>query len=48
MLSGINKKCQQCIKECKQWEQVKVIVCPYFISKQQGRQENEEGKSKSR
>jgi len=36
-LTGVNKKCQQCIKDCKQWEQVKVIICPYFVSRQRGK-----------
>jgi len=34
VLSGTNKFCQQCVKECKQWAQVKVIRCPYFLSGQ--------------
>ena len=35
-LSGINKKCQQCDKQCKQWSQVRVVYCPWFRSTQQG------------
>ena len=31
-LSGVNKKCRKCKKECKQWEQVTVVVCPNFQS----------------
>lgn len=34
VLSGTNKLCQQCIKECKQWVQIKVIKCPCFLSNQ--------------
>jgi len=34
-LSGVNKLCAQCIHECKQWQQVKVVNCPFFKSKQQ-------------
>ena len=34
-LSGVNKLCAQCIQECKQWQQVKVINCPFFKSSQQ-------------
>ncbi len=34
-LNGVNKLCAQCIQECKQWEQVRVINCPFFKSKQQ-------------
>jgi hypothetical protein len=33
-LSGVNKVCAQCIKECKQWKQAKIIFCPFFISTQ--------------
>jgi hypothetical protein len=29
-LSGVNKKCSKCFQSCKQWEQVKVIICPIF------------------
>ncbi len=34
-LCGVNKFCAQCIQECKQWQQVRVINCPFFKSKQQ-------------
>ena len=34
-LTGVNRLCVQCIKECKQWAQVKIIHCPFFKSKQQ-------------
>jgi hypothetical protein len=30
MLSGINRKCEKCTQSCKQWQQVKVIICPFF------------------
>ena len=33
-LTGVNKFCAQCIKECKQWAQIKIIRCPFFKSKQ--------------
>ena len=29
-LSGTNKKCARCKGECKQFEQVTVVVCPMF------------------
>ncbi len=29
-LSGINRKCAQCINTCKQYEQVSIIACPNF------------------
>jgi hypothetical protein len=32
-LTGTNTKCQKCVEKCKQWEQVKVIICPYFKDK---------------
>ena len=35
-LTRVNRLCAQCIKECKQWAQVKVIRCPFFKSKQHG------------
>jgi hypothetical protein len=28
--SGVNRKCRVCKRDCKQWEQVKVICCPKF------------------
>ena len=31
---GVNKLCEQCTKECKQFENVKVVVCPNFTSAQ--------------
>ena len=34
-ITGINKLCAQCIKECKQWKQVVIIRCPFFKSRQQ-------------
>lgn len=33
-LTGTNKLCQQCVNTCKQWAQVKVVICPYFLSNQ--------------
>ena len=30
-LDGVNKKCANCVKECKQWKQVTVIVCPNYV-----------------
>jgi hypothetical protein len=32
-LTGTNTKCQKCVEKCKQWKQVKVIICPYFKDK---------------
>lgn len=29
VFEGINKKCQQCLEECKQWKQLIVVACPY-------------------
>jgi len=34
-LTGTNKLCSQCIRECKQWSQVRIINCPFFESRQQ-------------
>jgi hypothetical protein len=34
-LNGVNKVCAQCTQECKQWQQIKIIYCPFFKSKQQ-------------
>ena len=34
-LTGTNKKCAKCGNECKQWEQVRVIICPKFKRLQQ-------------
>ena len=31
-LSGTNKKCIQCNQECKQYEQIKIHICPNFES----------------
>jgi len=42
-LSGVNKLCAQCIQSCKQWQQVKVIYCPFFKSKQQKSAKPKEG-----
>ncbi len=39
-LLGVNKLCAQCINECKQWAQIKVIICPFFRSKQEGLPKN--------
>ena len=30
-LDGVNKKCARCKQTCKQWRQVKVIICPNFV-----------------
>jgi hypothetical protein len=27
-LSGVNKRCSACEKDCKQWKQVTVVFCP--------------------
>ena len=35
-LTGVNRLCAQCIKDCKQWAQVDIIRCPFFKSKQRG------------
>jgi hypothetical protein len=32
-LSGVNKLCETCIQDCKQWEQIKIIKCPIYRSK---------------
>ena len=32
--SGTNKKCEQCSEGCKQWAQIKIIHCPFFLSNQ--------------
>ena len=39
-LSGVNNKCAKCIQKCKQWNQVKVIICPLFKSIQRQAREN--------
>jgi len=36
-LTGINSKCSFCTGECKQFEQVKVIVCPNYVDKYRGK-----------
>ncbi|MDP3143503.1 MAG: hypothetical protein Q8N14_06195 [Candidatus Omnitrophota bacterium] len=33
-LTGVHRLCAQCLKECKQWKEVKVIRCPHFTSTQ--------------
>lgn len=33
MLSGTNTTCQKCVNDCKQWSQIKVIICPMFKDK---------------
>lgn len=38
-LSGINKKCSQCSQKCKQWSQIKVLICPTFKPIRQQAQE---------
>jgi len=30
-LTGANRKCLSCTQLCKQWKEVKVILCPNFI-----------------
>jgi len=35
LLNGVNKLCAQCIEECRQWKQVKIVNCTFFKSKQQ-------------
>jgi len=32
MLDGVNPTCAQCSKDCKQWKQVKVIICQNYKS----------------
>jgi len=29
-LDGINRLCENCSEECRQWKQVKVIRCPFY------------------
>lgn len=41
-LSGANKLCAQCIKECKQFKQMRVVVCPAFFSAQTGKPKRDE------
>jgi len=33
-LTGVNRLCAQCVSKCKQWKEVKVISCPFFVSTQ--------------
>lgn len=33
MFSGTNRLCRQCQKDCKQWEQVKIVACRNHIQK---------------
>ena len=40
MLNGVNNKCAKCVEKCKQWQQIKVIVCPFFKRLQRQAQEN--------
>jgi hypothetical protein len=40
MLNGTNNKCSKCSQFCKQWNQVKVLICPNYISTQRQAQEN--------
>jgi hypothetical protein len=41
-LNGTNKKCQQCLRSCKQWFQNIILSCRNFESKQKqiGKQKN--------
>ena len=32
-LSGVNKKCAQCLEECKQFKQVHIHQCPHYTPK---------------
>lgn len=34
-LTGVNRLCAQCVCACNQWQQVRVVNCPFFKSKQQ-------------
>ena len=36
LLFGVNAKCKQCVKECKQFKQVTVIYCLMFVNKENG------------
>jgi len=45
-LTGTNKLCQQCVNSCKQWEQIKVVKCPYFLSNQK-RNSEQDGRIKN-
>jgi len=33
MFSGVNKRCNSCQKECKQYKQITIIVCPNYEPK---------------
>jgi len=35
MFNGVNKVCAQCIKECKEFRQLKIEYCPNFVGKKQ-------------
>ena len=32
--TGVNNVCAQCVQECKQYEQVTLVNCPKFSTKQ--------------
>ena len=34
-LSGVNKKCASCTKDCKQYKQVTIVYCPNYKAKAQ-------------
>ena len=38
-LSGVSRLCKNCSEECKQWEQVKVVRCPFYQLKQDAKTE---------
>jgi len=40
LLFGTNNKCAKCSQSCKQWQQVKVIICPMFKPCERQAQEN--------
>lgn len=40
VLSGVNRLCAGCSKECKQWKQVTVIRCPFYQRKQDAESED--------
>jgi hypothetical protein len=42
-LNGVNKVCAQCNQECKQWQQIEILYCSVFKSKQQKSAGTEEG-----
>lgn len=39
-LSGVNKLCKRCNKECKQWKQVMVVRCPAYQHNQYAKVED--------